>query len=170
MKILPDGPLVTQSFLLKSTARIARFTAMLALAWVVMAWSHECGHLIGGAISGGVLTDFDLTPSRMPFSLHSPDPHPLVTLWSGPIIGVLAPLLVALLARHHLVWFVADFCLLANGVYLALAWITDDRFLDTPRLLQAGASPVWIGLFCLATIGVGYPRFRSDWIRFWADT
>ncbi|WP_237607483.1 hypothetical protein [Roseimaritima sediminicola] len=135
---------------------------MLVVSWVVMAFTHEAGHLLGGMVCGATLTDFDLAPWRMPYSLHAPDPHPLVTLWAGPLFGVAAPLLVAAILRKSWGWFVADFCLLANGGYLALAWVSGDPFLDTPRLLDAGAHPATIVLYCVATIGTGYVRFRSD--------
>lgn len=135
---------------------------LILVAWVVMTFTHEIGHVVGGWVGGAKLTDLDLAPWRMPYSLHSPDPHPLLTLWSGPLLGVLIPLSIAPLIRHRWAWFVADFCLLANGAYLALAWIAGDRFLDTPRLLQAGSHPITIALYCLITIGFGYTRFRND--------
>lgn len=127
-----------------------------------MTVTHECGHLLAGSVSGAKLTAVDLAPWRLPYSLHAPDPKPLVTLWGGPLFGVLLPVAVAALLRKPGVWFVADFCLLANGVYLALAWISGDRFLDTPRLLAAGAPPISIVVFCSVTIAVGYVRFRRD--------
>ena len=102
-----------------------------------MTITHECGHVIGGMAGGATLTSFDLAPWRMPYSMHSPDPHPLVTLWAGPLIGVAVPLATASIAGKRWVWFIADFCLMANGGYLALAWLSSDRFLDTPRLLNA---------------------------------
>ena len=98
----------------------------------------------------------------MPYSLHSPDPHPLVTLWAGPLLGVAVPLALATLIRTRWAWFIADFCLIANGGYLALAWLSGDRYLDTPRLLDAGAHPAFIALFCCFTIVLGYVRFRAD--------
>lgn len=64
--------------------------------------------------------------------------------------------------RHRWGWFIADFCLLANGVYLALAALSGERMLDTPRMLAAGVHPLWIVLFCSVTICVGYFRFRKD--------
>ena len=118
--------------------------------------------MVGGWIGGATLTDFEIAPWRLPYSLHNPDPYPLLTLWAGPILGVLIPGLIAFLFRHQWLVFIADFCMLANGVYLALAWIVDDRFLDTPRLLQSGASPVTIAVYCALSIGVGYVRFRRD--------
>ena len=140
---------------------------LLIVAWCVMVVAHECGHLLGGWAGGGTLQHAELRPWRLPHSSFAPDPKPLVTLWAGPLFGVALPLMVALILRgspHAKVaaWFIADFCLLANGAYLAAAWISGDRWLDTPRLLAAGASPLVIGAFCLAAIGVGYVRFRAD--------
>jgi hypothetical protein len=138
--------------------------ALLILSWIVMTFTHEMGHVIGGWISGATLTDFNLAPWRMPYSLHNPDPRPLVTLWGGPVLGVLVPLALAAVIRRPWARFVADFCLLANGAYLALGWASGDRFLDTPRLLDAGAAPVSIAVYCALTIGFGYVRFRNDCI------
>jgi len=146
------------------------FLLMLIGSWLVMTWTHELGHLLGGWVGGATLTDFDLAPWRLPFSLHAPDPYPLVTLWSGPVLGVLFPLLIAICLRRSWAWFVADFCILANGVYLVLAWVSGDRFLDTPRLLDAGAHPATLAVFCTVTIAVGYVRFRSDCANFLAGT
>lgn len=135
-----------------------------------MVITHECGHIIGGLASGATLTDYDLAPWRMPYSLHSPDPHPLITLWAGPILGVAVPIGFAAVSRQRWAWFIADFCLIANGGYLALAWISGDRFLDTPRLLAAGANPAAIVVYCGLTIGLGYVWFRSDCVHFLLPT
>ena len=135
-----------------------------------MTFTHECGHIVGGMACGATLTDFDLVPWRMPYSLHSPDPHPLVTLWAGPLLGVAVPLIASSIIRKRWAWFIADFCVIANGGYLALAWLSGDRFLDTPRLLAAGAYPASIVVYCILTIGVGYVRFRSDCIHYLAPT
>jgi hypothetical protein len=62
-------------------------------------------------------------------------------------------------------WFIANFCMLANGAYLATAWLSDDRYLDTPRLLEHGASRIAIGLYCLLTIAFGYVGFRRSCIH-----
>jgi hypothetical protein len=60
---------------------------------------------------------------------------------------------------------IADFCVLANGVYLALAWVSGDPTLDTPRILAlpgAAGWPGWVVLYCGVTMGLGYVRFRAD--------
>ena len=146
--------------------RFTVFAALLIASWVTMTITHELGHILGGWLGGATLTDYDLAPWRLPFSLHSPDPAPLLTLWAGPILGVIVPFVVASAVRRRWVWFIADFCLIANGAYLALAWASGDRHLDTPRLLEAGTPPVTILIYCGATIGLGYFWVRSDCIYF----
>lgn len=148
------------------TKRIALFVVLLIVSWVTMVATHEGGHIFGGLAGGGTLVDYDLAPWRMPYSFFAPDPYPLVTLWAGPLLGVLVPIMVAGIARKPWLWFIADFCLLANGIYLALAWLSGDRLLDTPRLLNAGADPATLLVFCYVTIGIGYLRFRSDCFRY----
>ncbi|TWU34142.1 hypothetical protein Q31b_56130 [Novipirellula aureliae] len=149
--------------------RLLQFIMLLVASWTVMTLTHEVGHLIGGKLGGAALREFDLAPWRLPYSLHSPDPHPQLTLWAGPLLGVILPLTVAAVVRHWTVWFIADFCLLANGVYLALAWWMGDRFLDTPRMLDANVHPVWIATYCVLTIGIGYAWFRRDCKNMFAD-
>lgn len=140
----------------------ARFAILLVVSWIVMTFTHEMGHIIGGMCCGGKLRDVDLWPWHLPYSIFDPDPLPLVTLWCGLLSGVLVPAIVAVLIRQEWMWFIAHFCVLANGVYIATAWLSGDRFLDTPRLLQQGASPVAIGLYCFVTIGFGYAGFRRS--------
>ena len=147
------------------TRRIALFVLLLIASWIVMVVTHECGHLLGGMAGGATCIEFDLAPWRLPYSLHQPDPQPLLTLWSGPLLGVLFPMAAASVIRKPLAWFIADFCLVANGAYLALAWLSGDPWLDTARLLAEGSPPVLIVVYCVFTLGIGYHRFRSDCVR-----
>ncbi|MGV3485574.1 MAG: hypothetical protein ACO1RT_14245 [Planctomycetaceae bacterium] len=142
--------------------RFVMLAVMLCVSWVVMTCTHELGHIIGGWSGGATLVDFEIRPWRLAYSLHNPDPNPQRTLWLGPLFGVAAPIAIAALVRRRVAWFVADFCLVANGGYLALAWLSGDRFLDTPRLLAAGTHPAWIAVYCIVTISIGYIRFRAD--------
>lgn len=146
--------------------RILIFVWLIAVSWVVMTFTHELGHIVGGMTCGATLTDFDLAPWRMPYSIHSPDPYPLVTLWAGPLLGIAIPYGLAALIRKRWFWFIADFCLIANGSYLALAGLSGERYLDTPRLLEAGTHPALILIYCILTIGIGYVWFRSDCINY----
>lgn len=145
--------------------RLSLLGLLLVAAWTVMTFTHELGHLMGGFVGGAKLTSVDLAPWRLPYSIHSPDPYPLLTLWAGPILGVTVPMSLAAFVRSGWAWLIADFCLLANGCYLALAWLFGDRWLDTARLLDAGTHPAWIAAFCVITIAIGYVRFRADCVR-----
>lgn len=142
--------------------RVLWFVLLLVASWTVMTTTHEAGHLLGGWACGGTLQAADLRPWRLPYSIFNPDPRPLVTLWCGPLVGVIGPVGLAMLVRRSWTRFVANFCLLANGAYLATAWISGDHHLDTPRLLEHGASPLSIGVYCVLTIGVGYAGFRRS--------
>jgi hypothetical protein len=141
--------------------RFLHAAILLSAAWCVMTFTHELGHVLCGWLSGGRLQRADLLPWHLPYSIFEPDPIPLVTLWGGPILGVLIPLVVAIAVRRRWVWGIAHFCVLANGSYLATAWLTGDHYLDTARLLQKGAHPLSIALYCTVTIGFGYRGFRN---------
>lgn len=141
------------------------FAMMLIVSWVVMTFTHEMGHILGGLCCGGSVKSASVVPWRIPYSILEPDPMPLVTLWSGLLVGALIPVLVAVMINKTSAWFVAHFCMLANGIYIAIAWVTGERYLDTARLLEYGASPISILIYCCATIGIGYVGFRNSCIR-----
>ena len=154
-------------------AGAAELLALTLLGWCVMGATHEAGHLLGGWAGGGTPRDWWLGPWPPPHSRVAPDPHPALTLWAGPVLGCGVPVLLAALVPGRWPrwrargWFLADFCLLANGAYLLVAWVTGDRLLDTARLLAAGVSPVRIALFAGTATAVGYVRFREDCRAVW---
>ena len=133
--------------------RITRFVLLLVASWCVMTVVHESGHIVCGWACGGTLLEADVAPWHLPHSSFNPDPSPLVTVWGGPVLGALVPLAAAALVRRGWLWFIAYFCLLANGCYLATAWLSGERHLDTPRLFQHGAQPGTVVAYCLVTIG-----------------
>jgi len=137
------------------------FIGMTVAAWAVMVLAHELGHILVGWAGGGKLVRADLRPWALPHSLFAPDPYPLATLWGGPILGVAIPVVLALVISRRWAWFIADFCLIANGTYLALAGWGGEPHLDTPRLIAAGAAWWQIVFYCLVTIPIGYVRFRA---------
>lgn len=149
--------------------RWLQFLLLLAVCWIVMTFTHEVGHILAGWATGGHLHSADLLPWHLPQSHFEPNPHPLVTLWGGPVLGIAIPVLIAVIVRHRLAWMIAHFCILSNGLYLAVAWYTGDNHLDTARLFAAGSSPVVVGIYCALTISIGYLRFRRDCINFISD-
>ncbi len=144
--------------------RVTRLLLLLVASWIVMTFTHEMGHIIGGTCCGGTLQSADLMPWRLPYSIFEPDPLPSVTLWAGLILGALIPVVVAMIVPRDWTWFIANFCVLANGTYIATAWISGDHYLDTPKLLEHGSSPISIAVYCVLTIGFGYLGFRQSCI------
>lgn len=135
-----------------------------------MTITHESGHVVAGWLSGGTLKAADLLPWHLPFSIFDPDPNPLLTLWGGLLLGIAVPLGLAFLIQREWMWFIANFCVLANGAYIAIAWLLGDRFLDTPKMLELGASPITMCIYCLTTIGFGYVGFRRSCIHVLSST
>jgi hypothetical protein len=142
----------------------AQLLCLFAAAWCVMTFTHELGHILGGWSCGATLQQVDLVPWHLPFSLFEPDPYPLITLWSGPLFGAFAPLLLAYLLNIREVWLIAYFCLFANGLYIAAAWFSGERYLDTTQLLEHGANSASIVCFCVVTIVCGYIGLRQQLI------
>lgn len=135
-----------------------------------MTFVHESGHIACGYACGGTLTDADLLPWHLPYSFFDPDPNPLVTVWGRPVFGVLALLTFAIIVPKLWAWFIASFCMLANGSYIAGSWLSGEPYLDTPKLLEHGAHPLLIAIYCLLTIGFGNTGFRRQCARIPAPT
>jgi hypothetical protein len=120
---------------------------------------HELGHVIGARLTGGSATHVELHPLAISRTDVDPNPRPLFVAWSGPIFGVIAPLIfwgiiaatrwrLAFLAR-----FFAGFCLLANGLYLGIG--SFGMIGDAGDIVNLG-SPIWmLWLFGLAIAPAG---------------
>lgn len=130
-----------------------------------MTFTHEVGHVIGGTCCGGTLQSADLLPWHLPYSIFDPDPYPLVTLWAGPLLGIVVPVAIAILIRRDWMWFIANFCVLANGTYIAAGWIQGDRYLDTTKLIERGSSPIAVAAYCSITMCYGDLAFRRSCLQ-----
>ncbi len=69
-----------------------------------------------------------------------------------------------MLARRDWAWFIANFCVLANGLYIGVAWLDGDRYLDTAQLFKHGAHPVTVAVYCIIALTYGYLGFRKSCI------
>lgn len=156
---LPD---VAAMFSSLTVRRLSTLLLWIAWAWVVMTVTHELGHVIGGLIGGAKLAAIELRPWHLPYSVFAPDPHPLLTLGSGPVLGCAIPIAVAVTCRRPAVWFVAWFCLLANSSYLLLGYLSGDPQLDTARLLKAGTPPAVIFVASGVLLAISYKGFRRS--------
>ena len=88
----------------------------LMTCWYGMMVVHEAGHMIGAWLTGGVVERVVLHPLAISRTDLSVNPHPLIVVWSGPLLGCMIPLMLWLVVRcflqkyAHLARFFAGFC------------------------------------------------------------
>ncbi len=121
---------------------------------------HELGHVLGGRATGGQVAQVVLHPFTISRTDMAHNPHPLVEVWAGPLIGSILPLIVFLIAAMlrcpgtYLFRFFAGFCLVANGIYIGVAWMMEGGA-DASVMVMHG-SPIWtLVLFGFATVPLG---------------
>lgn len=134
--------------------------------WVLMLLTHEVGHGTAALLTGGQVVSTDLRPGVLGHTLVEPNPHPDWVVWGGFLSGGLLPLGAWGVARAVMPRATADlrllagFCLLANGVYLAVGG--SETLTDTGVLLSLGWSwPALIGIGLLLA-WPGYWLFRRE--------
>jgi Peptidase M50B-like len=144
--------------------------SFIPLCWIGMMAVHELGHVIAAWLTGGTVTKVILHPLAISRTDVSPNPNPLLVVWGGPVIGVIAPLLIWLFfyyARSPLTYlarFFAGFCLIANGAYIGAG--SFDRIGDTGEMLKHG-TPVWfLWLFGLITFPIGLRLWHGLGVNF----
>jgi hypothetical protein len=133
--------------------------SLVGLSWLGMMTTHGLGHVVGAISTGGSIERVVLYPLRISRTDVSPNPHPAIVVWLGPIVGCILPLLLAvstprrMIVTHHVARFFAGFCLIANGAYIALGSL--DRIGDCGEMLRTG-TPQWAMLtFGTITISLG---------------
>ncbi len=136
--------------------KLAAFVVACFLSWWPMMAIHELGHMVAALATGGTITHFELPYWSFSRTDISPNPSPMITVWSGPLTGVLLPTIVWLALALPLprtrkpLGFFAGFCLIANGAYISLG--TLDRIGDAGDMLRLG-TPTWLmwafGFLCL---------------------
>jgi hypothetical protein len=128
-------------------------------SWLGMQAVHELGHVLGAWLTGGRVAKVVLYPLTISRTDLASNPHPLLVVWAGPMIGVVLPLLLwGTAARWRMpgafvLRFFAGFCLIANGVYLAAG--SFDRIGDCETMLRHGSSAWQLWLFGAITVPAG---------------
>lgn len=126
------------------------------LSWLGMMAVHELGHVVAAWASGGTVQRVVLHPLAFSRTDVSPNISPLLVVWAGPVIGVVVPVLMWLMARlaiHSVAWlfqFFAVFCLIVNGFYIGVGWT--QRVGDAGDMLRLGCERwqlVLFGVTCL---------------------
>lgn len=127
------------------------------LSWLGLMAFHELGHCLAAWLTGGTIVRLVLHPLAISRTCVWPNPHPLIVVWAGPVIGVLLPLIMSgvsamgRLRTRYLFRFFAGFCCVLNGVYIA----EDTLFMagDSGDLIRHGVPqmmPIVAGLAALA--------------------
>ncbi len=137
----------------------------LPLCWLAMMAAHELGHVAAGWTTGGTVTKVVLHPLAISRTDVWPNPHPLVVVWAGPLLGSTLPLGIWLVLRFfrlpalYLARFLAGFCLIANGAYIGVG--SFKQVGDAGEMIRHG-TPAWI---LWAFGGVTFPAGLALWHR-----
>lgn len=127
--------------------RLTIITLSIIGSWYAMMAAHEFGHVLGAWVTGGRVDRIVLEFFAFSRTDVSPNPHPLIVVWAGPMVGVVVPLMAwavnRLVGRSSdvLSRFWAGFCLLANGLYIGAGSFGGVG--DAGDMLAAG-SPMWM--------------------------
>ena len=139
--------------------RTILIVSTLVASWLGMQAVHELGHVIGALVSGGEIERVVLHPLSISRTDLADNPHPLIVVWAGPLLGVVLPVALWTLAaamriaETFLLRFFAGFCLIANGVYIGFGSLGSIG--DCGEMLRHG-SPVWmLWLFGVVTCPMG---------------
>ena len=142
---------------LSQTVLIATF---VAFSWLAMQCVHELGHVAGAWITGATIERVFLHPLSFSRTDLSSNPHPSFVSWAGAVIGATIPLLAFLLAHAlripgvYLFRFFAAFCLVTNGLYLAVGSINGVG--DSGDLLNCGSQRWHLIAFGIVTVPLGF--------------
>lgn len=136
-------------------------------AWYVMLATHELGHGLHALLSGVTVLNINFPLIGFPYTQVGTPTRSLFLLWGGFIWGCGIPMsayfAVCAMKNRTVLWlrrevgFLAGFCLLANGAYLAAGAVY--QIGDAAEMIRAG-SP--LGL--LVTIGIVLAAFG---LLFW---
>jgi hypothetical protein len=128
-------------------------------SWLGMQAIHESGHVLLAWLTGGGVARVVLHPLTISRTDLADNPHPLLVVWGGPVIGVAVPVLlwavaaVIRLPGAFVLRFFAGFCLLANGLYIGIGSL--DRIGDCGEMLRHGSEPWQLWLFGAVTAPIG---------------
>lgn len=117
---------------------------------------HELGHVVGAVVTGGRIERVVLHPFTISRTDVTPNPHPGIVVWLGPVIGSLLPLAIFVAVPRQLgdlsgiTQFFAGFCLVANGAYIGLGAFSQAG--DCGEMLRTG-TPLWV-MFAFGIVAV----------------
>jgi hypothetical protein len=134
--------------------------SFLLVCWLGMQIVHELGHILAARATGGTIVTVVLYPTTISRTKVFPNPHPLIEVWAGPLVGPILPLLAYLIAAvlrcpgRYLFRFFVGFCLVANGSYILAGAF--EQMGDPGELLRYGAHLWQLISFGLITTSAGF--------------
>lgn len=144
---------------MKRLYQILLIGTFLPLCWFSMMAVHELGHVIGAVATGGMVERVVLHPLTISRTDVLPNPHPLLVVLAGPVVGVVLPLGLSLAAKvsnfkwAYMLQYFAGFCLIANGAYISIG--SFGKIGDAGDMLRH-RSPMWsLWLFGVVTLPLG---------------
>ncbi len=146
---------------MKRMDQILLIGSFIGFSWLVMQAVHELEHVLEAVTTGGTVTKVVLHPFTISRTDVHPNPHALIEVWAGPIVGVLLPLTAFFLAKAlrspgaFLFRFFAGFCLVANGVYIGTGWLAGEGA-DAVDFLRLGATHWQLVRLGLLTVPLGF--------------
>jgi hypothetical protein len=157
---------------MKRLHQVLLISTFLPLSWLAMQAVHELGHVAGAAATGGRVERVVLHPLTISRTDVSPNLHPLIVVWAGPIVGVMLPILLFLAARRfkwaYLLQFFAGFCLIANGAYIGIG--SFGKIGDAGDMLRHGSPIALLWLFGAAFFPLGLYLWNGLGPRFGLGT
>jgi hypothetical protein len=158
--------MLSEALVTRRASQIVLIVATLGASWLGMQAIHELGHMIGAWVSQGSIERVVLHPLTISRTDLRHNPHPLLVVWAGPILGCVFPLLFWQVAcwwkwsSSFLLRFFAGFCLLANGLYIGVG--SFDRVGDCGEMLRHGSSLWELWLFGALTAPTGLWLWHSQ--------
>ena len=145
---------------MKRMNQIILIASFIPFCWLSFMAVHELGHIVAGLCTGGSVTKIVVHPLAISRTDVSPNPNPLITVWAGPIIGVLLPLAIwgvfskFNMPGDYLARFFAGFCLIANGAYIGIG--SFENIGDAGDMMKHGSSIWLLWLFGIITVPIGF--------------
>ena len=170
--MLPNGNTPTAPHMSGSDrmAQVMLIGSLLGLCWLGMQAVHEAGHAAAAWLTGAQEVRVTLHPLTISRTDVRPNPRPLIVAWSGPVVGVLGPVLLWLAGARfipgiaYLLRFYAGFCLVANGAYLGAGLIAPVG--DAATLRQLGTSAWPLALFGAVCVPCGLALWHGEGSHF----
>jgi len=150
---------------MKRLDQIILIGTFLGFCWLGMQLVHEFGHVLGALCTGGEVEKVVAHPFTISRTDLSHNPHPLIVVWMGPVIGSVLPAAAFFVARLlrspglYLFRFFAGFCLVTNGAYIGIG--SFQKVMDAGDMMRHG-SPQWtLIVFGIAAVAAGLWMWNS---------